>query len=626
MKFRIFIFYLLCIASAVNAQSLKTKFLLAKEYYNAGDYVTAAEMLQDVYKRAEDPEVAYYLANSYRMLRNYKKADRYYRKALRYEKEKFPLAYFYEAEVKKHRGDYKKASKYYKRFYRKFKNYGDKYYIEKAKYEKQICERLMQSGYITYDSSMKIKRMPPPVNLPQYSDYLAQEISDSLFMFTSYRPYNDTDSVNFKVALWQMYKGRLQLVPFKMNAKGFHIPNFYYYAPDSDLYFTLCDSMGCAIYKVRFYDNRFDEASVKKLPTVINMPASNSTQPFVCKINGDKYLFFASDREGGMGKYDIWYAKIRDGEFYDITNAGDKINSIDDEICPFYDTLTSTLYFSSRWHESLGGFDIFSSYGVPGNWTEPVNPGQPLNSSYDETFFSISSKAAYFSSNRPENGKEFMCCNDIFSMLLKTNRKKLIEKNRKYVTQNALKQLIPIKLYFDNDRPEPRSLDTTTSKDYLETYDAYLAKRQEFVKEYTRGLAGADKDSAMEKIEDFFEDSVIYNMNKFEHFMDLLENLLAEGDTIEITIKGFASPLNDSRYNINLSKRRIQSVVNYLYSYKNGLLNTYITNGQLIIKRNAFGETKASKKVSDKLSDKRHSVYSPEASAERKVEIIAIKF
>ncbi len=625
MKWLVTIF-LSCFMLSVQGQSLKTKFLLAKEYYHAGDYVTAAHILEDVYKRTEDPEVAYFLADSYRMLRNYKKADKYYRKTLRYEKEKYPLAYFYEAEIKKHRGDYKKASKYYKRFYRKFKDFGEPFFLQKARYEKQVCERLMQEGAILYDSTMKIRRMPPPVNLRAYSDYLAQEINDSLFMFTSYRPYNDTDSVDFKVALWQMNKGQLQLTSFKMNAKDRHLPNFYYYAPDSDLYFTLCDSMGCAIYKVKYYDNCFDESSVKKLPSVINMPASSSTQPFVCKIKGEKYLFFVSNREGGKGKYDIWYAKIRDGEFYDVTNAGDKINSIEDDICPFYDTLTSTLYFSSRWHGSLGGFDIFSSYGVPGNWTEPVNPGQPLNSSYDETFFTISSKAAYFSSNRPEHPKEFMCCNDIFSMLLKTNRKQLIEKNRKYVTQNALKQLIPIKLYFDNDRPEPRSLDTTTDKDYLTTYRAYLNRRDIFVKEYTRGLPATVKDSAAEKIDDFFEDSVIYNMNKFEHFMDLLENLLAEGDTIEITIKGFASPLNDSRYNVNLSKRRIQSVVNYLYSYKNGLLTRYMTNGQLIVKRNAFGEAKAKKTVSDKLSDVRHSVYSPEASAERKVEIIAIKF
>ena len=625
MKPLILTFFFL-LFQGVYAQSLKTKFLLAKEYFKAGDYVSAAHIFQEIYDRTEDTEVAYFLAESYRNIRNYKKADRYYRKVLRYEKEKYPLAYFYEGEVKKQLGDYKKAAKYFKRFYRKFKNLEDKYYIDKSKYEKQLCEKLMQPGYVQYDSSLKIKRLEQPVNLIQYSDYIAQEINDSLFLFTSYRPYNDTDTVNFKVALWAIYRGSLQLVDFSLNAKNFHLPNFYYYKPDSILYFTICDSFGCAIYKARFYDNFFDETSVERLPTIINFPPYNSTQPYVCSINGQKYLFFASDREGGKGKYDIWVAKIINGEFYDVENLGNEINSIDDDICPFYDTSASILYFSSRWHGSLGGFDIFSVRGVPGDWDKPINLGKPLNSQYDEVFFTISEKSAYFSSNRPEKKNNFICCNDIFSILLKTNREKILNKSKKEITQNILKELIPIKLYFDNDRPNPRSYDTTTDVNYFNAYNDYIKKKELFIKEYTSDLVGKEKEVAIESIEDFFEDSVVYNVNKLQYFIDLLEDLLSSGDTIQITIKGFASPLNDSKYNINLSKRRIQSVVNYLYSYKNGLLSKYMNNGQLIIKRNAFGESKAKKTVSDKLSDKRNSVYSPEASSERKVEMIAIKF
>ncbi len=610
---------------AATSQTLKTKFILAKKYFEAGDYKTASELFQEIYDRSENTEAAFYLAESYRKLRNYKKADKYYRKVLRYEKEKYPLAYYWEGIVKKHRGDYKRSSKYFKRFYRKFKHYPNKFYLTKAKYEKEVCERLMQPGYIPVDSSFSIKRMNPPVNLKDYSDYLAQEINDSIFLFSSYRPVND--SLVFPVTLWQICCGKLNKPDTLFLADSTHFPNFYYDRQDSLLYVTVCPFGGkCRIGKVKYYEGKILEREIKFLPTIINMPGTNSTQPFACNIDSNKYFFFASDREGGKGKYDIWYAQIINGEFYNVTNAGDKINSPDDEICPFYDTLTNTLYFSSRWHESIGGFDIFSSYGKPGSWSEPVNPGEPLNSTYDDVFFTISKKSAYFSSNRPENPKEYMCCNDIFSVLLQSNRKKLIEKSRKNITRHSLSQLIPIRLYFDNDRPNPRSYDTTTTLDYLETYQAYIDKKEEFIREYSKGLTGEEKEQAVNAIEDFFEDSVAANLSKLEHFMDLLENLLSEGDTIEITIKGFASPLNKSDYNTNLSKRRIQSIVNYLYKYKNGMLAGYINNGQLIIKRQPFGETKASKTVSDKLTDLRHSVYSPEASKERKVEIIAIKF
>ena len=95
---------------------------------------------------------------------------------------------------------------------------------------------------------------------------------------------------------------------------------------------------------------------------------------------------------------------------------------------------------------------------------------------------------------------------------------------------------------------------------------------------------------------------------------------------VEITIKGFASPLNDSFYNDNLSKRRIMSLDNYLKQYDNGNLNKYIKNGQLIIKHEAYGESEASTNISDNLNDLRNSVYSPAAALERKIKIIAVKF
>ncbi len=630
MKIKVVILLLLVILPYILfSQDLKKEYELATLYYKAGDYKTANGIFQRIYDKTSNAEVGYYLAETYRMLRNYKKADRYYRKVLRIEKEKFPLAYYWEGMVKKRRGNYKVASRYFKKFYRKFKNYPDDFYLKTALYEKEVCERLMNNSYVSQDSLIKIKRMQPPVNEPYYSDYMAQEVNDSIFLFTSYRPVNDTDTISFTTKIFQICCGKLLPIDTILNPKGYHVPNFYYDSRDSLLLLTLCpdtDKHSCSIYQIKYYGGKRLDDKLQKLSSAINFPGSSSTQPCLIDIDGTKYLFFASNRAGGIGKYDIWYAKWQDGGFFDISNAGDKINSITDDICPFYDTLTSTLYFSSQWHESIGGFDVFSVYGNPGNWSEPINVGKPINSTYDDVFFSISKKSAYFSSNRPKEKGVVMCCNDIFSVLLSSNRDKLMEISRKNMVKNSLKQLIPIKLYFDNDQPNSHSMDTTTTLDYFYTYRQYLGRQNDFIKAYTQGLEGEEKNQAEEKIKDFFEDSVKANVDKFNHFMDLLENLLKQGDTIEITIKGFASPLNISQYNTNLSKRRIQSVVNYLYSYKNEVLKPYIDRKQLIIKRNAFGEQKASKNVSDKLTDLKHSVYSPEASKERKVEIIAIKF
>jgi hypothetical protein len=121
------------------------------------------------------------------------------------------------------------------------------------------------------------------------------------------------------------------------------------------------------------------------------------------------------------------------------------------------------------------------------------------------------------------------------------------------------------------------------------------------------------------------------NYLKLNSFLQLLKQLLSEGKEIAITIKGYASPLNSSDYNLNLSKRRVQSLVNLLYEFEGGVFVPYIdgkaTNGaKLIIKREAYGENMVAQGVSDNLHDLRNSVYSPAAAKERKIAVIARKF
>ena len=73
-----------------------------------------------------------------------------------------------------------------------------------------------------------------------------------------------------------------------------------------------------------------------------------------------------------------------------------------------------TMYFSSQGHTSIGGYDIFVSYrNELGLWDEPINMGYPINTPYDELYFSISAngKKAYFSSNRDggKGGMDIYC-------------------------------------------------------------------------------------------------------------------------------------------------------------------------------------------------------------------------
>ena len=105
---------------------------------------------------------------------------------------------------------------------------------------------------------------------------------------------------------------------------------------------------------------------------------------------------------------------------------------------------------------------------------------------------------------------------------------------------------------------------------------------------------------------------------------------LKKGEKFELIFKGYASPLAKNEYNKFLSKRRINSVRNYIAIYKNGILLKYLipdTNNTIALsfKEESFGEFLSDKLVSDNPNDKRNSIYSKKAALERKVEIIGFR-
>lgn len=102
-----------------------------------------------------------------------------------------------------------------------------------------------------------------------------------------------------------------------------------------------------------------------------------------------KKLFFTSNRKESIGGLDI-FVSVRDssGNWGPAQNLGPRINTIYNEDTPFLANNDSTLFFSSRGHYNMGGYDIFrSDMGPDGQWSVPVNVGYPLNTSDDDMFF-----------------------------------------------------------------------------------------------------------------------------------------------------------------------------------------------------------------------------------------------
>lgn len=187
-----------------------------------------------------------------------------------------------------------------------------------------------------------------------------------------------------------------------------------------------------------------------------------------------------------------------------------------------------------------------------------------------------------------------------------------------------LRRLLPIRLFFDNDMPNPRSDSDTTNVLFSKIYNDYVAKKGQYIKEYTRVLKGPSREKAMFEIDTFFEKEVKLNGDKLELFMEKLQIILEEGHEIDIFLKGYSSPRAKSDYNQKLSSRRVNSIRNEFNVYGNGSFHIFIKSGTLEIVEIPFGESKASTDVSDSLEDTRNSIYSLKAAFERRVEILEI--
>lgn len=116
-------------------------------------------------------------------------------------------------------------------------------------------------------------------------------------------------------------------------------------------------------------------------------------------------IFFASNRDGGLGGTDIWMSReLEDGSWDEPKNMGPPINTPGDEEAPFITNDGKTLFFSSTGHNGLGEQDIFlSRLDEPTQtWSAPLNLGAPVNSSFRELgfFLTADGQTGYFASNR----------------------------------------------------------------------------------------------------------------------------------------------------------------------------------------------------------------------------------
>lgn len=161
-------------------------------------------------------------------------------------------------------------------------------------------------------------------------------------------------------------------------------------------YFTRCHDSKCKIYASYKSDGVWLKAVV--LNENINAPESSSKAPAL-SVAGDT-LFFASNRRGSIGGFDIWFSvKEVQGTWSNAVNLGEPINTPFDETTPFYGS-DGSFYFASDGHPGYGGLDIFYVIGLNAT-RQVVNAGIPFNSSYNDLSLIANEENGYLASDRP---------------------------------------------------------------------------------------------------------------------------------------------------------------------------------------------------------------------------------
>lgn len=609
------------------------------DYYSASSYYYSAYVAD-----ASNLEVVYKLADACRKYNDYENAEKYFTKAYALDREhRYPLITFYLADMKQRLGDYSEASKIYSNYLQMFGR-DSSYYTYKARFEMESCNRVNEILKDTVKAD--INNLGTEIN-SVYSDFAAQYTDTAHLVYSSLRYLNE----NSKTGKRNKYISKILssenekqtwskpvALSSTINADGLHSCNSAISSNNTFMIYTQCsqvkDKLICELYYSTHKDGEWTKAV--RLNDSINLKGYTATMPCIANngISGFT-VYFVSDRPGGYGKLDIWKSDVNaEFQFSNPVNAGPEINTPDDDITPFYDNMNNVFYFASDGHRGLGGFDVYKILSAGG---QVMNAGYPINTSYNDLYFTAYPNKFLLSSNRPGSMyiKARTCCYDIYEGVYRDTTKrtdsvKILQPlsaldSSRQETAKQIEPLLPMKLYFDNDQPDPKTMLTVTRHNYVELYNQYIAREPEYVQNYIAGITDNTKlQDAKKRMTDFFTNTVKKSFSDLDRFSGFLLKQLQAGDKIEIAVRGSASPLAESNYNKNLSKRRISSVMNFWKTYDNGKLYNFISNGSLKVVEEPVGEDMAGKNISDDLKDKRNSVYSPAASSLRYIEVIRV--
>ncbi|MES2704504.1 MAG: OmpA family protein [Bacteroidota bacterium] len=585
-----------------------------QSYFNAIDYY------QQLKQRSErDPYITYQLAECYRFTRDYVPAAHYYTEVKNLAKKLYPLATYYAGQMLKQQGEYDAAIASFKEFLEDNKKTtkGElqldpktvKALKKMTKIEIEGCE--MAKVSIKNPEPVTLLNCGPNVNTT-YTELSPYPWGDTALLFSTIGR-NELQETNlhgvsdakehFMVSQKQPGVVDSFQWPLPYNDGDFrdadaHVGNGCY-SPGGDVfYYSKCkedpaDSMEmkCKLFFSKFRDRGW-QPSV--LVPIDQKPEFSYTMPWIAKVGKKEILFYVADvKLQSRGRFDIWYTVVdpRNGTFRRAQNAGKMINTAGDEITPYYDSRDQILYFATNGLKSFGGFDIYSAEGGPTRYKNLHNMGYPINTSADELYYvrdRVGKPDAYVVSNRIGSFalKNPTCCNDIWRIQqeprLVVIGKVLSKKTLELMPQTVVKMA-----------DQKGDLNTYNSEDgnflfnmsrghaYVITGDkpGYTSSRASVS---TMEIKRSDPSDTVEVTiyldsvkNSFSVSNIFYDYDKATlrpesvAALDSVVSFLKDNPAVNVEIYSFTDAKGTEEYNLALSQRRAQSVLDYLE--KNGV-------------------------------------------------------
>lgn len=570
-----------------DLQSQNKRLQRAYETYEAGEYYQAIDVFKDAYQKITDKKekvrITFYIGECYRNIDNPKQASMWYSKALSKDYED-PTAVLHYADMLKMIGEYEEAKKQYSNY--KELVPGDSRGADGI----LSCDLAMEwiefpSGYVVEEMKFfnsKMNDYSPAFVNADYNKVYFTSSREETFGKKEHGGTGQNFSDIFESSMDR--KGKWSTpIPLSEEINTENEEGATSFTRDyNQFFFTRCDmsknkAMGCQVYTAQRSGEEWGKPEPLKIADDSLVVAHPAISP------DELTLYFVSDMDGsiknssGKNSKDIWKVSRSSGssEWGEAVNLGEPINTPGDEVFPFIHA-DGTMYFSSNGHSGMGGLDLFKAIPAPGGNWDIKNMRYPVNSSADDfgICFEAEREAGFFTSSRKGKG------DDIYMFVLPPLKFSITGVVKNEHTDEPITSANVKSISSDGVTIESTTGTDGSFKFLLKpnTDYVFLAEKNGFLKgkerETTKGketsnefnttiyLAPIDKVIRIENI--FFDFASADLRPESTVSLDKLVETLNDNPTIVIELGSHTDSRGNDDFNLELSDRRAQSVVNYL--------------------------------------------------------------